>query len=330
MTPEQAKFLLAVFLRAIRREFPTTLRVIQAVPTDKGDYRPAPNSRSALELAWHLASADIWFLDGFLAGEFDMEDDTMPADFSNSAEIAASYEAACRQSSTSRSPRKRVSSATFFVLRFSAGMLRCAGSGIRFGYACSPPRRSSPSAGKLPRPSEMAAAAPVVSSRTGRAIGTSAPSASFRKVRPVLAVRPSRWRSRRPATPARWPADSPADRPGAARWPASGGARRTSGPFLRAAGNSRPRCVTRNRKRPFAVSSTRCCTIPSSISRICSSCSRPQRMEHDHLVDAVHEFRREFPLRRFRRRLLAPFRRAAAACRPAPSAQIPCRRSSAR
>ena len=32
MTPEQAKFLLSVFLPAIRREFPTTLRVIQAVP----------------------------------------------------------------------------------------------------------------------------------------------------------------------------------------------------------------------------------------------------------------------------------------------------------
>jgi hypothetical protein len=92
MTPEQAKFLLSVFLPTIRREFPTTLRVIQAVPADKGDYRPAPNSRSALELAWHLASADIWFLDGFLAGKFDMEDDTMPADFSNSADIAASYE----------------------------------------------------------------------------------------------------------------------------------------------------------------------------------------------------------------------------------------------
>ena len=92
MTPEQAKFLLSVFLPAIRKEFPTTLRVLQAVPADKGDYRPAPNSRSALELAWHLASADIWFLDGFLAGEFNMEDDTMPADFSNAADIAASYE----------------------------------------------------------------------------------------------------------------------------------------------------------------------------------------------------------------------------------------------
>src|ERR1700723_3661018 len=36
---------------------------------------------------------------------------------------------------------------------------------------------------------------------------------------------------------------------------------------------SRAGCVTRNKNRPFAVSSTRCCTIPSSISRICSSCA---------------------------------------------------------
>ena len=92
MTPEQAAFLLAIFMESLRREYPTTLRVLKAVPADKGDYRPAANSRSALELAWHLASADIWFLDGFLAGEFEMEDDTMPADFSSAADVAAIYE----------------------------------------------------------------------------------------------------------------------------------------------------------------------------------------------------------------------------------------------
>ncbi|MGB8543156.1 MAG: DinB family protein [Candidatus Acidiferrales bacterium] len=92
MTPEQSAFLLSVFVAALRKEYPTTLRVLQAVPVDKGDYRPAPNSRSALELVWHLSSADIWFLDGFLAGKFEMEDDTMPADFSNAADIAATYE----------------------------------------------------------------------------------------------------------------------------------------------------------------------------------------------------------------------------------------------
>ena len=92
MTPEQAAFLVSVFLATVRKEFPTTLRVLQAVPADQGDYRPAPNSRTALELAWHLASAEIWFLDGFLAGKFEMEDDTMPADFSNASDIAATYE----------------------------------------------------------------------------------------------------------------------------------------------------------------------------------------------------------------------------------------------
>jgi uncharacterized damage-inducible protein DinB len=92
MTPEQAAFLLPIFMASLRRESPTTLRVLKAVPADKGDYRPAANSRSALELCWHLASADIWFLDGFLAGEFEMEDDTMPADFSSPADIAATYE----------------------------------------------------------------------------------------------------------------------------------------------------------------------------------------------------------------------------------------------
>jgi uncharacterized damage-inducible protein DinB len=92
LTPEQAFFLLQFFLPTLRKEAQTTLRVLQATPADQGAYRPHPNSRSALELAWHIASADIWFLDGFLAGKFEMEDDTMPADISSAADIAAWYE----------------------------------------------------------------------------------------------------------------------------------------------------------------------------------------------------------------------------------------------
>src|SRR3984957_4871687 len=37
--------------------------------------------------------------------------------------------------------------------------------------------------------------------------------------------------------------------------------------------NSRAGCVTLNKNRPLAVSKTRCCTIPNSISKICSSCA---------------------------------------------------------
>jgi uncharacterized damage-inducible protein DinB len=92
MTPEQAVFLLNVFLPSLRKESGTTLRVIRAVPATQSNYRPHPNSRSALELVWHTASADVWFLDGFLAGKFEMDDDTMPADFATPEDIALWYE----------------------------------------------------------------------------------------------------------------------------------------------------------------------------------------------------------------------------------------------
>jgi uncharacterized damage-inducible protein DinB len=92
MTSDQAAFLLTIFIPEVKRESLTTLRVLLAVPADKGGYRPHPNSYSALELAWHLASADIWFLDGFLAGKFEMDDDTMSADFSSAADVASYYE----------------------------------------------------------------------------------------------------------------------------------------------------------------------------------------------------------------------------------------------
>ena len=55
-----------------------------------------------------------------------------------------------------------------------------------------------------------------------------------------------------------------------------------------------------------------------------------QRMENHRLVDAVHEFRREFPLGRFGRRFLHLLIQPRALDRPEPWAQIPCRRSSAR
>lgn len=92
MTPEQAAFLLNVYLPSVQKEAQTTTKILKAVPADKGNYRPHANSRSALELVWHIASVDIWFLDGFLAGKFEMEDDCMPADFASPADIVDWYE----------------------------------------------------------------------------------------------------------------------------------------------------------------------------------------------------------------------------------------------
>ena len=61
MTPDQAKFLLALTLPIIKTEHETTKRVIEAIPLDKGDYRPEPVAKSALELACILWPRSIAF-----------------------------------------------------------------------------------------------------------------------------------------------------------------------------------------------------------------------------------------------------------------------------
>ncbi len=92
MTPEQAAFFAETLLPQVQKEYLTTRRVLKAIPVAKESYRPHPDSRSALELAWHIASSDVWFLDGFLTGKFEMDDDSMPADLANTEDILALYE----------------------------------------------------------------------------------------------------------------------------------------------------------------------------------------------------------------------------------------------
>jgi uncharacterized damage-inducible protein DinB len=89
--PEQARLLLNVTLPALKDEHRLTKRVIEAVPADKGDYRPDPNAMSALELAWHIASAEIMFLNATLAGEFDFTRNQRPESIRNSRDVADWY-----------------------------------------------------------------------------------------------------------------------------------------------------------------------------------------------------------------------------------------------
>lgn len=92
MTPDQAKFLLAVTLPTIKTEHATTKRVIEAIPLDKGDYRPEPIAKSALELAWHIVAAEKRFLSGICVGAFDFTPMHRPETIRNSAEIAAWFD----------------------------------------------------------------------------------------------------------------------------------------------------------------------------------------------------------------------------------------------
>ena len=70
MTPEQAKFSLENILPALKQEVSTTVRVLAATPNANLDYRPSPTCMPASELVWHIASADVMFLEGILNGSF--------------------------------------------------------------------------------------------------------------------------------------------------------------------------------------------------------------------------------------------------------------------
>lgn len=70
MTGEQAKFFAAQMVRSMRQEMATTSKVLAAVNQDKGDYRPDPKSRSAWQIATHIATADAWFVNSAMDGAF--------------------------------------------------------------------------------------------------------------------------------------------------------------------------------------------------------------------------------------------------------------------
>jgi uncharacterized damage-inducible protein DinB len=97
MQPEQALFLRDNGLRSLKTEQPITQNVIEAIPVDKGDYRPDDVGKSALELAWHIAGAEHRFSDAVINGAFDFTNTGRPAGLTTSAEIAQWYAETTRQ-----------------------------------------------------------------------------------------------------------------------------------------------------------------------------------------------------------------------------------------
>ena len=70
MTPDQARAVANTVGQQLQNEWMTTYKVIAAVPNAEREFKPDPNGRTAWELATHIASADVWFLDGVLNGKF--------------------------------------------------------------------------------------------------------------------------------------------------------------------------------------------------------------------------------------------------------------------
>lgn len=90
MTSEQASFLLEIALPALEREHGLTRKMIEALPPDQGAYRPAENSMSAMDLAWHIAGAENMFLAGVASGAFDFGG-KRPESVQTTADVAKWY-----------------------------------------------------------------------------------------------------------------------------------------------------------------------------------------------------------------------------------------------
>ena len=71
ISPENASFLLQYTLPSVKNEHRSTRAVIEAIPSANSEYRPDPNSKTAMELAWHIVAAEQRFYAGIVTGEFD-------------------------------------------------------------------------------------------------------------------------------------------------------------------------------------------------------------------------------------------------------------------
>jgi uncharacterized damage-inducible protein DinB len=78
-----------MMLGQIEREQKTTRQVIAAIPNQQLDYKHDPEGRTALELADHIVTAELWFLNSIAAGRFDWKD-TPP--LQTVSEILARYD----------------------------------------------------------------------------------------------------------------------------------------------------------------------------------------------------------------------------------------------
>ncbi len=73
LTADQAAVILnAVAIPSLKAEYPVTKRVIAAIPDDRVDYRPDAIVKSAIDLAWHIVTAENRFLEAIITGAFNL------------------------------------------------------------------------------------------------------------------------------------------------------------------------------------------------------------------------------------------------------------------
>ena len=95
MNAEQARLLVEYFATLWEGELPATTKVLRSVPDQRHQYRPDDKSRTAWELATHIALGDVWFIQSIIDGRFHFDPEgekAQAAAFRNANDVAAFYE----------------------------------------------------------------------------------------------------------------------------------------------------------------------------------------------------------------------------------------------
>ncbi|MGD0497954.1 MAG: DinB family protein [Bryobacteraceae bacterium] len=92
LTAEQAKALADYTLADYQNELATTKRVIGAIPAGQESYTPDAKSTKALDLAWHIASAEWFFLNSISEGKFASGESGRPEHIRSAKDVVAWYD----------------------------------------------------------------------------------------------------------------------------------------------------------------------------------------------------------------------------------------------
>jgi len=91
-SPEFVAGYRSMMLDGLTGEVEITKKVIAAIPDNNRDYRPDSHARTAWELAWHIASTDVMFLDSIADQKFTMEESASTPTLANIAEMVDWYD----------------------------------------------------------------------------------------------------------------------------------------------------------------------------------------------------------------------------------------------
>ena len=94
MTADQAKAAADLMATVWEGEAQATAQVLAAVDKGNRDYKPDPKSRTAWQIATHIATADVWFIDSVINGKFDFNPEAAKkaeAQFTDGASLQAFY-----------------------------------------------------------------------------------------------------------------------------------------------------------------------------------------------------------------------------------------------